>query len=42
MKFARLASTGILALAAYGMLLGVSAFAGSDKPTEKAPVVQKP
>ena len=42
MRFARLASTGILALAAYGMLLGVSAFAEGDKPTEKSPVVQKP
>ena len=45
MKFARLASTGILALAAYGMLLGVSAFAGDTaaKPQdEKTVVTQKP
>ena len=37
-----MASAGILTLAAYGMLLGVSAFAGSDKATESKPVVQKP
>ena len=42
MKFARLASTGILALAAYGMLLGASAFAENGKPAETKPAVQKP
>lgn len=42
MRFARLASAGILTLAAYGMLLGVLAFAEVDKPTEKTPAVQKP
>lgn len=42
MRFTRLASAGILILAAYGMLLGVSAFAEGDKPTEKSPAVQKP
>ncbi len=40
MNFSRLASVGILALAAYGMLLGVSAFAGSDSPTTKKPALQ--
>lgn len=45
MKFARLASTGILALAAYGLLLGVSAFAGDTnaKPQDgKTVATQKP
>ena len=35
MKFARFASTGILALAAYGLLLGVSAFAGDTSAKTK-------
>ena len=42
MKLARLASTGILALAAYGMLLGASAFAENGKPAETKSAVQKP
>ncbi|MBR4680291.1 MAG: cytochrome c [Fibrobacter sp.] len=42
MKLARLASTGILALAAYGMLLGASAFAENGKPAETKTAVQKP
>ena len=41
MRLKRLASLGIV-LATYSLLLGVSAFAGSDKPTESKPVVQKP
>lgn len=45
MRFTRLASAGLLALAAYGMLLGVSAFAGDTaaKPQdEKTVATQKP
>ena len=42
MKLARLASTGILACAAYGMLLGASAFAENGKPAETKSAVQKP
>ena len=42
MRFARLVSAGVLALAVYGLLLGVSAFAGTDKPNENKPAVQKP
>ena len=41
MVLARLAHSGILALAVYGMLLGVSAFAGNDVATDQKPVVQK-
>ena len=41
MILARLAHSGILALAVYGMLLGVSAFAGNDVATDQKPVVQK-
>lgn len=40
MRLKRLTSWGLF-LAAYCLLLGVSAFAGSDKATEKKPVVQK-
>lgn len=44
MRFARLASAGILTLAAYGMLLGVSAFAGdtSAKTKDEKPAAVKP
>ena len=33
---------GMFLTAAYGLLLGVSAFAGNDKPAENKPVAQKP
>ena len=42
MRFARLASASILALAAYGLLLGVSAFAGNDRPDENSPTLPEP
>ena len=40
MRFTRLASAGILTLAAYGMLLGIYAFAEGDSATTEKPVLQ--
>jgi hypothetical protein len=42
MRFNRQICWGLFLVAAYGLLLGVSAFAGSDKPTENSPALQKP